>query len=80
MTPADLRSARAVLGLTQEEVAALMETDKTTVQKWERDPGLPSHRPAPVRVARLYRALLDGWRPDDWPRPIPLDDDLEDLV
>ncbi len=80
MTPADLRRARAALHLTQEQAAVLMETDKTTVQKWERDAGLPSHRPAPARVARLYQAMLDGWRPKDWPQRVPALEELEDLV
>jgi len=63
----ELRQARETLGLTPAEAATLLDTDPTTVHRLERDPALPTARKAPARVIRLYRAYLDGHRPDDWP-------------
>lgn len=69
MTPRQLKKARERLGLTLVEAAKIMETDVSTVGRWERDPKKPSYREAPARVAQLYEAMLYGWRPRDWPEP-----------
>lgn len=67
MTHDELRAAREKLGLTETEMATLLDVDVSSVQKWERDPTKPSHRPAPARVDRLMTAYLSGYRPEDWP-------------
>ncbi len=67
MNHEELRAAREKLGLSPAEAAALTEVDLSSVYKWEREPGLKTHRPAPARVARLLQAYLSGYRPDDWP-------------
>lgn len=67
MTPAELRDARESLGLTVAEAASVLETDPTTIERIERDPSLKTARPAPVRVAQLYGAYLEGFRPANWP-------------
>lgn len=67
MTPDELRKARETLGLTPAEAARVLETDVSTVRRMERDPSLKTAREAPARVARLYRAYLAGFRPEDWP-------------
>ncbi|AIT13257.1 transcriptional regulator [Ruegeria phage DSS3-P1] len=75
-----LRKARETLGLTPEEMARLTEVDVSSVYKWERDPGKTTARPAPVRVARLMGAYLDGWRPGDWPERLRGKEPLPDEV
>jgi len=48
VTPAELRSAREAMGLTQTELAEALETALRTVQHWEAgDRAIPG----PVRVA-----------------------------
>lgn len=68
MTPAELKSARQHLGLTQAELARLLDTDPQTVRRMELDPEASTfRRPAP-RMERLLAAYLDGYRPTDWPK------------
>lgn len=63
-----LRDARVELGLTRVGMAAMTDTDPTTVKRWEMDPTNKTARPAPARVTRLIQAYLAGWRPADWPQ------------
>lgn len=63
MTPAEIRAARKSLGLTQEQLAALMGVRVATVSDWERDV-YSADGPA----ARLLAAYLSGYRPADWPK------------
>lgn len=76
MTPEELRRARERLGLTKIEASLLLETDCTTIEKMERPAGLPSHRPAPARVAVLYQAFISGFRPPNWPERLRAVDEL----
>lgn len=63
MTLAELKAARAKLGLTQAQLASVMDLDALTVSRVE-----CGARPAPVRYVRLLRAYLKRHRPPDWPR------------
>ena len=69
MTPDDLREARRALGLTQAQLAAMLDTDMQSVRRMEMAPERSTARPPPPRVVRLLRAYLDGYRPGDWPQP-----------
>lgn len=67
MTPEEIRRARVSLGLSQSQMAELLETDAQTVRRMEMDQNRSTHRlPAP-RMCRLIMAYVDGYRPDDWP-------------
>jgi DNA-binding XRE family transcriptional regulator len=48
MTPAELKTARKALGLTQEEMGLTLEVDPRTVRRWEAG---PQAVPGPVKVA-----------------------------
>jgi len=63
-----VRIAREKLGLTRDELAALLETDAQSVQRMEMHPECSTHRKPPNRVKRLLEAYLWGWRPRDWPQ------------
>lgn len=67
MTPFEIRNARLRLGLTQAELARLLDTDGQTVRRMEMDSSASTARAPAVRMVRLIRAYLDGYRPDDWP-------------
>lgn len=63
MTPAALRQARATLGLTQTQMAAMLGRKLRNYQQWEGD-----DRRIDEAAARLLTAYLDGYRPEDWPK------------
>lgn len=67
MTPIEIKEARQALGLTQDELGRLLDTDGQTVRRMEMDPSASTWRPPAVRMVRLVRAYLDGYRPGDWP-------------
>ena len=63
MTPAEIRSARLALGLTQKQLAPLLGySHHTQVSVIERGAAK-----AGDAVVLLLVAYLDGYRPDDWP-------------
>lgn len=61
MTPAELKQARKSLGLTQGQLAALMDIRQATISDWETGKHSPEG-PA----AKLMQAYLDGYRPKGW--------------
>lgn len=69
MTHLELRAARERLGLTQVEMARMLDMDsEKSVIRMESDPTLKTARPAPRRAVRLIEAYLAGYRPTDWPK------------
>lgn len=63
MTPAEIRTARQSLGLTQAQFALLLGYGaKSRIAELENGARAPSGA-----VVRLIRAYLDGYRPADWP-------------
>ena len=67
MTPDDIKSARAALGLSAADLAAMLETDENTLRRMEMRRDTKNARTPARRMARLLSAYLDGWRPPDWP-------------
>lgn len=68
MNHMELKGARHALGLTQREMAAMLDSDPLSIRRMEMAPDKKSHRDLPPRAARLIQAYLDGWRPADWPQ------------
>jgi len=68
MTHTEIRAARLALGLTQAELAKMLNVEARTVRRMESDPNHSTHRVPAVRMVRLIRAYLDGHRPADWPK------------
>lgn len=68
MTPAEFRAARLSLGLTQAQLAAVMGYAAYN-RVSPRDIEGGRRRPSQAAI-RLLRALLDGWRPSDWPNAL----------
>lgn len=67
MTPDEIKKARHALGLTQSQLAALLDTDGQSVRRMEQSETANTfRRPAP-RMIRLINAYLAGYRPNDWP-------------
>ena len=62
MTPAEFREARRRLGLSQFQLAAVLDTSDRTIRKWEGG----ERSPNPV-AAQAMRWFLAGYRPPDWP-------------
>ena len=63
MTPAALSQARATLGLTQRQMAAMLGRKLRNYQQWE-----AGDRRIDEAAARLIAAYIDGYRPQDWPK------------
>ena len=68
MTPAEIKQARQTLALSVAEFAFMLDTDALTVRRMEMDSSRSTARKPAVRMQRLIRAYLDGYRPDDWPQ------------
>jgi DNA-binding transcriptional regulator YiaG len=68
MTHTEVRAARLALGLTQAELAKMLDVGEQTVTRMESTPDRSKHRAPAVRMIRLIRAYLDGHRPVDWPK------------
>lgn len=66
MTPAELREARLTLGLTLAQMGRLLGYSGSGVMQAAHrlEAGERTIRPA---QARLMRAYLEGYRPEDWP-------------
>ncbi|MFC6640845.1 MULTISPECIES: helix-turn-helix domain-containing protein [Sulfitobacter] len=67
LTPEGLRAARQALGLTQAQLATMLDTDAQSVRRMEMPQDASTARQPGPRAARLVAAYLDGHRPDDWP-------------
>lgn len=63
MTAAELRQARANLGLTQSQMAAMLGRKLRNYQQWEW-----GERKVDPAAARLIAAYVKGYRPQDWPK------------
>jgi transcriptional regulator with XRE-family HTH domain len=67
VNPEQIREARIALGLSQRQLAELLDTDAQTVRRMEMDENSATfRRPAP-RMVKLIMAYLNGYRPHDWP-------------
>lgn len=68
MTPEEFKKARQALGLTQFQLARLLNANPRTVSRWEEVGG--GHPPNPI-ACRALEWMLDGYRPSDWPAKVP---------
>lgn len=67
MTPQDFKKARQSLGLSLGALANILDTDASTVRRWEMPPDRRTARsPNPV-AAQVMRWMLAGFRPPEWP-------------
>lgn len=65
MTPAEFRTIRLRLGMTQAQLAAFLDYGSAVrISEFERETN-PRH--VPRLLALVMRALDSGWRPDDRP-------------
>ena len=68
MTPDEIRAARIYLGLSQSEMASMLDSDAQTVRRMEMHPDAHTFRKPAPRMARLLSAYIFGYRPSDWPQ------------
>jgi DNA-binding transcriptional regulator YiaG len=64
LTGPGLRAMREDLGLSEDELAIILDVETASVVNWESD----FHGP-PRFVAEAVRWLQRGHRPPEWPRP-----------
>jgi len=60
MTPQKFKEARQTLGLTQQELAYILNSNPRTVRRWETD---DDTRPVNPVAQRVIEWMLDGYRP-----------------
>lgn len=63
MTHDELRAAQEKLGLSQTQLARVLRIDARSYRRL-----IAGDRAISGPVSRVIEALLDGWRPQDWPR------------
>lgn len=61
------KATRKTLGLTQAELATLLDTDAQSVRRIEMPPTASTARKVAPRMERLMIAYASGYRPTDWP-------------
>ena len=61
----NVKKLREDMGLSREDLAKLMETTRRKVESIEGDGSKPSHRPAPMRYAKLLTMFHRFGVPDD---------------
>lgn len=67
MTPAQFKQARRELGLTQGQLAVILDTAPQTIRKWEMDETRSTARSVNPIAARVMQWMLDGYRPPEFP-------------
>lgn len=68
MTPAEFKEARRKLGLTQGQLAAILDTAPQTIRKWEMNETRSTARSVNPIAARAMQWMLNGYRPPEWPK------------
>ena len=65
----DFRGAREALGLTQAELADILDVTPRAISHWEADPErvATARKPYPTAV-KVMKWMLDGFRPPEFPR------------
>ena len=67
MTSDEFKAARQRLGLTQAELGRIIDTDPSTIRRWEMPPGRSTARPPNPVAARVLLWMLGEGRPAEWP-------------
>jgi DNA-binding transcriptional regulator YiaG len=68
MTPNEFKLARRKLGLTQGQLALILDTAPQTIRKWEMGEECSTARSVNPVAARVMRWMLAGYRPPEFPR------------
>lgn len=68
MTPREFKEARRKLGLSQNQLGEILDTNPATIRKWEAEEDRATSRaPNPV-ASQAMRWFLSGFRPPGWPQ------------
>ena len=68
MSPDEFRQIQRQLGLTQRELAHILDTSDTTIRKWLADETASTARGVNPIAAQVMRWMRDGHlRPPEWP-------------
>lgn len=60
MTPQQFRETRSNLGLSINDLAAILDTNPVTVRRWEMDEGKQTGRPPNPIACQVLRWLQEG--------------------
>jgi transcriptional regulator with XRE-family HTH domain len=67
MSPDEFRQIMRQLGLTQRELARILDTRDSTIRKWLADDSASTARGVNPVAAQVMRWMRDGFRPPEFP-------------
>lgn len=67
MTAEQFKAARIKLGLSVAQLAEILDTNASTISRWEAPESATTKTPLNPTAARVMQWLLDGFRPPQWP-------------
>lgn len=67
MTKQQFRAGRLRLGLSVKQMAEILDTNASTIARWEAPESASTMTPLNPTAARVMQWLLDGFRPPQWP-------------
>jgi len=67
MTSEEFKAARLKLGLTVNQLAAILDKNHSTIARWEASPGASTKTAIDPTSIRVVEWMLDGFRPPQWP-------------
>lgn len=67
MTPTEFKEARIALGLTQTQLGSILDTNPSTIRRWEMSPENNTARPPNPVASKVMRWMLEGFRPPEFP-------------
>lgn len=68
MSPEEFKEARRKLGLTQSQLAGVLDIAPQTIRKWEMSDERSTARSVNPVAARAMLWFLAGFRPPEWPQ------------
>lgn len=67
MTAEEFKASRIKLGLSVAQLAEILDTNASTISRWEAPASAATKTPLNPTAARVMQWMLDGFRPPQWP-------------
>jgi transcriptional regulator with XRE-family HTH domain len=68
LNPDEFKKARKLLGLTQGELAIVLNRDPSTIRRYEMNSDQSTKTRVDPTVARAINWMVAGFRPPEWPK------------
>lgn len=67
MTAEEFKAARIKLGLSVAQLAEILDTNASTISRWESPESAVTKTPLNPTAARVMQWMIAGFRPPQWP-------------